>query len=144
VPIPGLPKLVLFEDHDGDLRLVTGGVEVRGEGLRSSLKPYATFVVDPYRFLMLPPSPTGLGILPDYAAITVSADAPRLTSALQVKGGHKSVTGRLFPLPPALGAIRVGGLVDLEVPLFRCVVPHAVTLRFSPREEAYRVDEGES
>jgi serine/threonine protein kinase len=141
VPIPGLPRLVIFEDHDGDLRLV-GSAEskVQGDGLRSNFRPYATFGVEPYRFMMLPPSPTGLGILPDYTTITIGPDAPRLTSTLLVKGGHKSVTGRLFPLPPALGAIRVGGLVDLEIPLFRCVVPHAVTLRFSPREEAYRVD----
>lgn len=139
VPLPGMPALHVIEDFDADLRLLPFGAPVSGHDPSKPLRPYATFSCAAYTFMLVPPTPDGLGIPPDYENITVPRTNSPGAPALLVKAGHKAVLNRMFLVNGAL--VRLGGLVDLDAPLFRMPVPLAASLRWQPQEEAFKVTE---
>ena len=142
VPLPGLPALHVIEDFDADLRLLPFGAPISGHDARKPLHPYATFGCAAYTFMLVPPTPDGLGIPPDYETITVPKTNSPPGPALLVKAGHKAVLNRMFLINGAL--VRIGGLVDLDIPLFRMRVPLAASLRWLPQNEAFKVTEESS
>ena len=134
IPIPGLAPMSIHEDFEGELQL-NGGHSKRTR--KGALKPYEFFQAAGYTFQFVPPTPEGLGIPPDYETITTDKAAALDVPSLMVRGGHKSVLGRKFPLRSF--RVRIGGRVDLEVPLFRSQVPVAASLSWDPLVGEFRV-----
>jgi serine/threonine protein kinase len=137
VPLPGLPRMLVQENHEGDFYAMSSQAELEGVDSRKPLRAYATFKLGPYTFTFVPPTPNGLGIPPDYEKLTVPRDTPLHGPSLLIKAGHKLTVDRVFPLRGARQ--RVGGEVDLEVPLFRLNVALAATLDWNPHEGAFVV-----
>lgn len=130
-PLPGLPSLVFSENFEGDVNLL-GPAERTNRG---PLKPYEVFRCAGYSMQFVPPTPVGLGIPPDYASLTVEKELSLDVPSLLVRGGLKSVLERKFPL--RVPHVRLGGRVDLEVPLFRCTAPVVATLSWEPHAGAF-------
>lgn len=134
IPLPGVTTFTLWEDAERSVWV--SGVRTDALDLRKPLSPYATFTVAACTFMFVPPTPDGLGIPPNYAAITVSKEANLALPSFAVRAGHPLAWSRRFPVQPLM---RLGGLVDLEMPLFGSRIPHVATLRWDPNHEAFEV-----
>ncbi len=135
-PLPGLGRFAVIEDLEGELRLAEQAAPIQGAKPGKPLSAYAEFSVGTYRFVLVPPTPDGLGIPPDYEKLTVARDAPLSDASLLVKAGHKWVANRKIPLRSP--APRLGGGIDTDVSLFRFPVLHAVALH--PVADGYAVE----
>ena len=127
IVLPGAGKFMIVEESGDAWRCMANGATYGGGAEHGkSLPPYGTFSVGHYTFMLVPPTPDGLGIPPDYPSLTLEKKAPCTLPRLLVRAGHKSVVGRTFPLH--FPVITVGGLLASHVPLFRLPVPTAARL----------------
>lgn len=127
IPIPGLVPFDLIENLDGDF--VCTAAHARYSPRASAgqpLPPYATFEIAPYLFMVVPPTPDGLGIPPDYPLLTVPKAHPVAEPSLLVKAGYQRIVGQKFVL--FTDRIVIGGALGVEVPLFRLRSGSAVRL----------------
>lgn len=125
--LPGLERFMMMEDHEDHWMIVADGVFSPGAERSKPLPPYATFSTGSYVFMFLPPTPSGLGIPPDYASLTLARESPCTLPRLLVRAGHKLVLGRTFPLH--FPVVSIGGSLDSDVPLFR--MPAATVARLT-------------
>jgi hypothetical protein len=117
IPLPGLDPFVLIELRDGDFASDAEGVYSRGAQRGERLPAYATIDVGDYSFMVVPPTPDGLGIPPDYANLTFPKSARRPEPCLLVKAGYQGVIDRKFVLHGEF--LTIGGSLDTHIPLFR-------------------------
>ncbi|NUP12493.1 MAG: hypothetical protein HOW73_41135 [Polyangiaceae bacterium] len=102
------------------------------------IKPYAMFTVGPYTFMLVPPTADGVGIPPDYDAMTSPKDSASTVPRLLVRSGYQRAIGRTFALHRHVAT--VGGALSNDVPLFRLPVPFVARLTRSAGELSYFVE----
>lgn len=138
VQLPHIEPLTLVETNDGEFVTdVPLGVD-RSGAKRALLVPYDTLELGPYTFMYVPPTPDGLGIPPDYGALTVAKAQPLGVPSLLVKAGHARVLERKIPLVDEV--LTVGGSLHAHVPLFRLPVNVAARLTLGVGELSYFVE----
>ncbi len=127
IVLPGSGNFMIVEESGDAWRCMANDVTY-GSGAEHGkpLPPYGTFTVGYYTFMLVPPTPDGLGIPPDYPSLTLEKKAPCTLPRLLVRAGHKSVVGRTFPLH--FPVVTVGGTLASHVPLFRLPIPTAARL----------------
>lgn len=138
IALPGIASFMMIETREGEFVCDAPGTYSRDAAAREPLPPYATIHLPPYTLMFVPPTPDGLGIPPDYAALTLArthkVDAP----CLLVRAGHRLVLGRKLALRQP--CLTVGGSLQTDVPLFRLAVEIAARLTRGVGELSYFVE----
>ncbi len=139
IPIPGLAPFDLIENLEGDFVCTASHARYSPRAsVGQPLPPYATFEIPPFVFMVVPPTPDGLGIPPDYALLTVPKAHPVAEPSLLVKAGYQRIVGQKFVL--LTDRVVIGGALGVEVPLFRLRSARAARLVRGVGELSYFVE----